>query len=115
MLYSSWVDGTKMIQSIKVLQGKDGRGLVMTTLDRNQQLTYPHTQQALVEIIDANGHTLAQQQITLLGPNDPNADDRPMYSGLLDENVQVQSILIPRTLGIGRASLEALLMGTSTQ
>lgn len=106
----SWVDGTKILQSIKVLQGIDGRGLVMTTLDRNGVNEYPHTQQALVEIIDANGHTLAQQQITLMGPNDPNAMITNVF-WVLDESVQVQSVLIPRTLGIGRASLEALLWG----
>ena len=106
----SWVDGTKMIQPNKVLQGKDGRGLVITTMDRESTITYPTTQQAMVEIMDANGYTLAQQHITLLGPNDPNLMTTNVF-WVVNDNVQVQAILIPHTLGIGRASLEALLWG----
>ncbi len=106
----SWADGTKIIQTNKVLQGKDGRGLIITTLDLYAVSLYPNTQQAVVEIIAANDLTLAQQQIQILGSNDPNAMSTNVF-WVVDENVQAQSILVPRTLGIGRASLEALLWG----
>lgn len=106
----NWVDGTKIIQTNKVLQGKDGRGLIITTLDLGAASPYPHTQQAVVEILGANNLTLAQQQIQILGANDANAMTTNVY-WILDEKVEAQSILIPRTLGIGRASLEALLWG----
>jgi hypothetical protein len=106
----TWVDGTKIVQSNKVLQGKDGRGLILTTLDLDGNATYPNTQQASLEIISTNGLTLAQQQVIILGPNDPNAMVTNVF-WVVGEQVQSQLIRVPRTLGIGRASLEALLWG----
>ncbi len=105
-----WVDGTKIIQPNQVLQGKDGRGMVITTLDRNPDVPYPQTQQAVVSVLSTNGLTLAQQQIQILGANDPNAMATNVF-WVVGEDVRAQAIIIPRTLGIGRASLEALLWG----
>ncbi|TFG72857.1 MAG: hypothetical protein E4H27_01835, partial [Anaerolineales bacterium] len=105
-----WVDGTKIIQTNKVLQGKDGRGMVITTLDSDPAVPYPHTQQAVVSVLSETGLTLAQQQIQILGANDPNSMATNVF-WVVGENVQAQAIVIPRTLGIGRASLEALLWG----
>lgn len=106
----TWTDGTKIIQSNQVITGKDGRGLVITTLDRDAEKPYPNSQQASIEILTSNGLTLAQQQVYVLGPNDPNAMMTNVY-WIAGEQVQAQTIRIPRTLGIGKASLEALLWG----
>lgn len=109
----SWVNGTKITQPYTVIQGSDGRGLILSTLDLDSTTPYPNTQQALVEVLSENGHTLAQQQLQILGPNDPNAMSTNVF-WVVNETIQPQTILVPRTLGIGKASLEALLWGPAS-
>ena len=106
----SWVDGTKIVHANEVILGKDGRGLIVATLDLDTNAPYPNTQQASVSVTSTDGQTLAQQQITILGPNDPNAMVTNVF-WVVGEQIQVQTIRVPRTLGIGRASLEALIWG----
>lgn len=108
----AWADGTELTQMVTLLAGQDGRGLLITSLDwvTDPHPPYPRTQRATLRIADPTGQQLAQQLLVVLHPDDPDTLGVRVY-WVRDNAVEPQPLRIPRTPGIGRASLEALLWG----
>jgi len=108
----TWDDGTQFAQVITLLQGRDGRGLAAISMDwvTDPRPPHPATQGATLSIHDLAGQMLARQPLTVLHPTDANTLGVNVY-WVRNEQVTPQPIRVPRTLGIGRAALEALLWG----
>jgi hypothetical protein len=108
----TWDDGTQFAHVVTLLQGRDGRGLAVTSMDwvLDPRPPHPGTQGGTLYIHDLAGQLLAQQPLTILHPNDADTLGVNVY-WVRNEQVTPQPIRVPRTLGIGRASLEALLWG----
>jgi hypothetical protein len=106
-----WEDGAQFTESFTALPGLDGRGLIALSLGRGEPgAEHPPTQPATVEIRTPDGSPLAWQQIRILSPRDSGAMPTNVY-WVVGEEIMAQEIHVRRTLGIGRASLEALLWG----
>ncbi len=107
-----WNDGAQFTHPVTLLSGKDGRGLAVISMDwvADPRPTHPATQGGALQIHDAAGQLLAWQPLTILHPSDPNTMSTKVY-WVRGEQLYAQTIRIPRTLGIGRASLEMLLWG----
>ncbi len=106
-----WADGNQFSHDFTTLGGLDGRGLLIVPLDRiGAGPDYPPTQAAAVEIHTPDGSPLAWQPLTILNPQDPDTMATNVY-WTRGEEIVPQTIRVPRTLGIARASLEALLWG----
>jgi hypothetical protein len=112
----TWADGTQFGHLVTLLPGLDGRGLAVTSLDWvvEPRPTHPPTQGGAVHIHDSTGQQLAWQPLTLLHPSDPDTMNTNVY-WVRGDQVQAQPLRIPRTQGIGRASLECLLWGPVPQ
>ncbi|MBN1877923.1 MAG: GerMN domain-containing protein [Anaerolineae bacterium] len=108
----TWDDGTQFVQLGEVLQGRDGRGLVITTLDwvSESRPAHPRTQRATLQVHSSTGHPLAWQEFTVLHPDDPGTMGVNVY-WVKNGEVVTHPIRIPRTLGMGRATLDTLLWG----
>lgn len=108
----TWDDGTQFAHVVTLLPGKDGHGLAVISMDwvADPRPPHPATQGATLYIHDLAGQLLAQQPLTVLHPNDANTLGVNVY-WVRNEQVMPQPIRVPRTRGIGRASLEALLWG----
>jgi hypothetical protein len=76
-----WESGDNLIRTCRVLQGEDGRGVLVDNLDiaPEQQALHPWTQAARLEIRDARGAILARQSITMLNPEDPDTQEIKLY------------------------------------
>ncbi len=106
-----WDDGVEFTGTFPVLAGLDGKGLVIESLGRTDvDAEHPPTQPAEVEVRTLQGSPLAWQQVRILAPGDAGTM-RTQVFWVVGEEIVPQTIYIPRTLGIGRASLEALLWG----
>ncbi|MBN2004858.1 MAG: GerMN domain-containing protein [Anaerolineae bacterium] len=108
----TWADGTQFARLVDVLAGADGRGLAITALDwaAEQRPSHPGTQSGTLRIHDLNGQLLASQSVVILHPDDPDVIAVNVY-WVVNETLTAERIHIPRTQGIGRASLDALLWG----
>jgi hypothetical protein len=107
-----WQDGTELTRPFTILQGEDGRGLLVDDLNwpGESQPPEPPTQPATLEIRTESGAVLAQQPVTVLSPNDADTQEITLYF-LLGENLQPVQRRIPRTAKIGTAALDELLWG----
>jgi len=111
----AWDDGTQFAHVFTTLAGLDGRGLLVVPLDVvDPGFSHPATQNGTIEIHTIEGTPLAWQPVHILAPDDPGTMSTNVY-WVIDESIVAQQIRIPRTLGIGRASLEALLWGPVPQ
>lgn len=111
----AWDDGTRSAHVFTTLAGLDGRGLLVVPLDVvSSGFSHPTTQNGKVQIHTIEGSPLAWQPVHILAPDDPGTMATNVY-WVIDETVVARQIRIPRTPGIGRASLEALLWGPSAQ
>lgn len=109
-----WADGTRITATHTLLQGLDGKGLLATPLDFSSAApVQPGSQVATIEISTLEGSPLAHQPITVLHPQDPGTMATNVY-WLRDGEIVPQALRIPRTAGIGRASLDRLLWGPVT-
>lgn len=107
----TWDDGTEFEQGFTTLPGLDDRGLLVVALGAVPSLaSTPPTQAATIRIRTTEGSPLASQRVRILAPDDPGTMGTQVFWAI-DETVVPQGIRIPRTLGIGRASLEVLLWG----
>jgi len=108
----AWEDGTQFGTVLPTLRGTDGRGLVVSALDwaLSTQPPAPSTQMGVIQIHTLSGSPLAIQPVTILHPQDPDTMSTKVY-WVLGEELQPETIRIPKTQGIGRASLEMLLWG----
>jgi hypothetical protein len=109
-----WEDGTELTQTFTTLQGEDGRGLLIDSLNwpGESQPPEPPSQPATLELRSAAGDLLAQQTVIVLSPGDPDTQEITLYF-LLGENLQPVQRRIVKTPGIGTAGLEELLWGPS--
>ncbi len=107
-----WQDGTELMQTFATLQGEDGRGLLIESLNwlNEGPPPQPPTQSATLELRDAAGQVLAQQEVIVLSPDDPGTREIALPL-VLGETVQSVPRRIPRTAEIGQAILEELLWG----
>jgi hypothetical protein len=111
----TWEDGSQFAHLFTPLRGRDGRGLLILALDRvGPGPQHPPTQAGAVEVHDLDGNPLAWQPVRILHPSDPGTMAVEVY-WVVNEEVVPQTLRIPRTLGIGRASLEQLLWGPVPQ
>ena len=107
-----WQDGTELMQTFTTLQGEDGRGLLVDSLNwlNEGPPPQPPTQSATLELRDAAGTALAQQAITVLSPDDPGTQEITLYF-VLGEEVQAVQRRIPKPVAVESAALEELLWG----
>ena len=107
-----WQDGTELLQTFVTLQGEDGRGLLIDSLNWLSEgpPPQPPTQPATLELRNAVGEVLASQEVVVLSLDDPGTQEI-VVPLLLGETVQSVRRRIPRTTEIGRATLEELLWG----
>ena len=111
----AWDDGGQFAHVLTTLAGLDGRGLLVVPLDVvDPGFSHPATQDGTIQIHTIEGSPLAWQPVHILAPDDPGTMGTYVH-WVIDETVVAQQIRIPRTLGIGRASLEALLWGPVPQ
>jgi hypothetical protein len=109
-----WEDGTELPQTFTTLQGEDGRGLLIDSLNwpGESQPPEPPSQLATLTLRSAAGDLLAQQTITMLSPSDPDTQEITLYF-LLGEDLQPLQRRIPKTPAPATAALEELLWGPS--
>lgn len=90
----------------------NGRGLIIATIawPAALQTPLPATQKGSLRIHDASGALLAYQPLAILHPQDAGVMSVNVY-WVVNEQVTPETIHVPRTLGIGRAALNALLWG----
>lgn len=104
-----WEDGTRITSTHTLLHGLDGRGLLVAPLDA-ALVDHPATQPGAVEITTPEGSPLAWQPLTILHPDDAGTMPTKVY-WVRDGEIVSQALRVPRTPGIGRASLDRLLWG----
>ena len=110
-----WQDGTQFAHEFHTLAGLDGRGLIIVPLDFvDNTHAQPSTQDGALMIHDLQGTLLAYQPVHILHPTDPRTMSTQVF-WVKDGTVMPQPRQIPRTPGIGRASLELLLWGPVPQ
>jgi hypothetical protein len=111
----SWEDGSQFARVFTALEGLDGRGLLIVALGHvGPNPLRPPTQSGAVEIHTLEGRRLAWQPLRILNPDDSGTMETRVY-WLIGEETVPHQIRVPRTLGIGKASLQALLWGPVPQ
>jgi spore germination protein GerM len=109
-----WQDNTRLRNTVTVLTGADGMGVVVANLDWVNALAppVPATQPATLTLSAPLGGILASRQVTVVSPDDPNTQEIKLYwtvSGT--EIVQPQTRRVLRSSSIGATALEELLWG----
>jgi hypothetical protein len=111
----TWNDGSQFARVFTALEGLDGRGLLIIALDQvGPAPLEPPTQSGAVEIHSIEGQRLAWQPVRILNPGAPGTMGTNVV-WIVGEETVAHRIRIPRTLGIGKASLQALLWGPVPQ
>jgi hypothetical protein len=107
-----WDKGAKLLHTPSVLQGEDGRGVLVDCLDipPEHQSRQPWTQAAQLEISDGHGTILAKQPITVLHPDDPDVHEITLY-WVVGTTLNTERRHIPKTGALEQAALEELLWG----
>ena len=113
-----WQDGTELRHTFTALEGEDGRGIIVDSLDwlTEGQPPLPPTQLATLQIRNQASQILAQRNLTIMRYDDPDVQIVDLYwiIGFDGEQVfEVQKRRIPRTASVGAAALEELLWGPS--
>lgn len=109
----TWDDGTQLARDFTTLNGADGHGLLITSLDwitEGAPPPDPGTATALLELRRPDGALLAQQVVIVLSPADPDAVPVTVY-WVNGEDLIPVAVRVPSTPRIGAAALEALLWG----
>jgi hypothetical protein len=95
----------------RTLAGQDGRGLLIVPLDVTAAgFRHPQSARGHIEIRTLEGGLLALQPVRILHPDDPDTVAVQVFWAR-NEALAPQTVRIPRTPGIARAALEALLWG----
>jgi hypothetical protein len=107
--------GVQFAHVFTALRDAGGNGVVLVPLDWvGDAPAHPPTQNGAIEIHTMAGDLVAWQPVRILHPQDPGTMATNVY-WVQGEEVVAQPLRIPRTLGIGRASLNALLWGPVPQ
>ncbi|HNS50216.1 MAG TPA: Gmad2 immunoglobulin-like domain-containing protein [Anaerolineae bacterium] len=106
-----WQDGTELVKTFLLLEGEDGSGLLIASLNwpGESQPPEPPTQAATLSIATGAGSAL-RQEVVVLGVDDPDTTAVKLYF-LLGEDLQDIQVRIPKTPAIATATLEQLLWG----
>jgi hypothetical protein len=107
-----WEKGARLLHTSSVLQGEDGRGVLVDCLDipPEHQSRQPWTQAAQLEISDAGGAILVKQPVTVLHPDDPDTREIKLY-WVVGTTLKTDRRHIPKTGALEKAALEELLWG----
>ena len=107
-----WENRARLINTPTVLQGDDGRGVLIMCLNLlpEYQPRQPWTQAAQLEIADARGAILAKQPITVLHPADPDTREIELY-WVVDTTLIAERRHIPQTSTPEAAAIDELLWG----
>ncbi|MGB9722918.1 MAG: Gmad2 immunoglobulin-like domain-containing protein [Chloroflexia bacterium] len=107
-----WQDGTELARTYTLLEGEDGGGLLIESLwwEEKPPAAFPPTQPATLLLRTPEGTVLAQQEVVVLHPDDPDVQQVTLYF-LRGEELAPVSVRIPRTVRVGTAALEELLWG----
>ena len=108
----TWQDGTVLTNQFRIMAGEDGRGLLIGNLDWMMEgpPPQPASQPATLAIHSQDGQLLAEQAVTILSADDPNAKTVTLYF-LLGEELQATQRHIVKAEAIGTAALNELLWG----
>lgn len=106
-----WQDGTELSKTFVLLEGEDGGGLLVASLNwpGESQPPEPPTQAAALTVTPGTGSPL-QQEVVVLGVDDPDTVAVKLYF-LLGEDLQDVQVRIPKVPAIATAALEQLLWG----
>jgi hypothetical protein len=107
-----WGDGTQLDRAFTTLEGKDGRGLLVASLDwtTEGQPPQPSTQIAELQLLNQSGAVMVQKQVTMLAANDPNTQEIEVH-WILGDDFQPSTVRVVKTLAIGTTALNQLLWG----
>lgn len=108
-----WQDGSVLQREYTLLAGEDGRGLLAESLWWEADvppLPFPPTQPAALLVHTPEGTVLAEQDLTVVSWDDA-ATTRLEVCFLLGEEVVSTTVIVPETVAVAQAALEALLWG----
>jgi len=107
-----WEGGTELTSNFTTLEGPDGKGLLIKSIDWQTaaQPPQPDTDQATLTLEDQAGTKLAQQQITLLSAEDPQTRLIDLF-WLLGEEPESEQRRIVHTGSVEAAAVRELLWG----
>jgi hypothetical protein len=110
----NWQDGTELSGPFPILEAPDGRGLLIGSLDWMTEgpPPQPPTQLATLTLRGPSDTVLAQQEIIVVSPNDPDTVLVDLY-WLLGENLQAAQSRIPQVGDATASTLRELLWGPS--
>jgi hypothetical protein len=107
-----WEDGTELVQSYTALEDPDGGGLLVDSLDwtMESQPPQPPTQPATLTLRNEAGDPLAEVQVTVLSPDDPDTARIDLYWAL-GELLESEQRQVLDTGDLPTTALEELLWG----
>jgi spore germination protein GerM len=107
-----WEQGVELAQVFSIVRGSDGRSLLIGNLDWTSTAhpEQPWTQPATLQLRDSSGAVLAQQQVTVLHPDDPDTRAITLY-WVAGETLRPETRHILRTGQLAAAVLNELLWG----
>jgi hypothetical protein len=107
-----WEDSTKLVRQSVVVQGEDGRGVLIGCVDVSPeaQSRHPWSQAAQLIIRDEHGTILAQQAVTVLHPDDPDTREVKL-SWVVGTHLATERRRIPKTNALDTAAINELLWG----
>jgi hypothetical protein len=107
-----WDDGTELVQSYTTLEDPEGGGLLVDSLDwtMETQPPEPPTQPATLTLRNEAGDSLAEVEVTVLSPEDPDTARIDLYWAL-GELLESEQRRVLDTGDLPATSLEELLWG----
>jgi hypothetical protein len=107
-----WEDSTKLSREATVVQGEDGRGVLIGCVDVSPeaQSLHPWSQAAQLIIRDEHSTILAQQAVTVLHPDDPDTREVKL-SWVVGTHLATERRRIPKTNALDTAAINELLWG----
>ena len=107
-----WGDGTQLVETFTALQDPEGGGLLVDSLDwtTESQPPEPPTQPATLTIRNQEGGVLAEVDVTVLSPDDPNTARIDLYWAL-GELLESEQRRVIDTGDLPATALEELLWG----
>jgi hypothetical protein len=107
-----WEDGTQLSKSLTTLEGPEGQGLIVDSLDweTESQPPQPETDQAILSVENSKGAVLDEQPLTVLHADDPQTRLIDLY-WVVGETLETEQRRVLDTGGIEAAAVKELLWG----